>query len=153
MEHFHKYILWLNLGAILLVFWIFAMRWRHHKRYGIVFPQVSPDRIRFHEVRASGCSHKTTFTRIAGSSRCLDVTVTDDEVWVRLGFPFNIIGSMADMEHRIPRNSVISVQPSGSGRSLSLDYRDQEGRTYRLSLALQAPEDFLKALGYQSQAR
>ncbi len=151
MDHFQKYIIWLNLGAMLLVLWIFAMRWRHHKRHGIVFPQVSSDRIRFHEVRASGSSHKTTFTRLGGPAGCLQVTVTDDEVWVRSGFPFNVIGSLSDMEHRIPRASIISVQPSDSGRSLLLDYRDQQGQTHRLSLLLRGSDDFLRALGYQRQ--
>ena len=127
------------------------MYWRRHKRYGVVFPKVSPDHIRFHETGASGCSHKTTFTRFGGAARCLQVTVTDDEVWVRTGFPFNVLAFQTDLEHRIPRASIVSIQPSGSARSLLLDFRDETNQVHRLSLMLRKPGDFLVALGIKTQ--
>jgi len=151
MDQFHKYFIWLIPIWMLLVLGAFAMHWRRHKRYGVVFPQVSPDHIRFHEAGASGCSHKTTFTRFGGAARCLQVTVTDDEVWVRMGFPFNVLASQVDLEHRIPRASIVSVQPSDSGRSLLLDYRDQQSQTHRLSLVLRRPDEFLRLLSMKTQ--
>ena len=138
----------LTFVCVAALFW---SRYKQHKEHGVVFAQLSPDRIRFHETGASGCSHKTTFTRFGGASRCLQVTVTDDEVWIRTGFPFNVCASQVDLEHRISRASVLSVQPSNSGRSLLLDYRDQQGQTRRLSLVLQKADDFLRVLGYQRQ--
>jgi hypothetical protein len=77
MEQFQKYLVWLipiwMLLAVGAFAMLFAMHWRRHNRHGIVFPEVSPDRIRFHETGASGCSHKTTFTRLGGAARCLQV--------------------------------------------------------------------------------
>jgi hypothetical protein len=151
MDQFQKYFVWLIPIWMLLVLGIFAIHWRRHTRYGVVFPQVSPDHIRFHETSASGCSHKTTFTRFAGAARCLQVTVTDDEVWVRAGFPFSVLAFQTDLEHRIPRASIVSVQPSDSARSLLLDYRDEKNQAHRLSLMLRRPGDFLGALGMKTQ--
>ena len=150
MSQLHKYFILLIPVWLLLVPGLFAMHWWRHKRNGVVFPQVSPDHIRFHEAGASGCSHKTTFTRFGGAGGCLQVTVTDDEVWVRTGFPFNVLAWQVDLEHRILRASIVSVQPGDSGRLL-LDYRDKQGQPHRLSLLLRRPDEFLRVLGMRTQ--
>jgi len=147
MDQVEHYVAWLSL---LLVLAVFVMQWHREKRRRIVFPQLSPNDIRFQEVKASGCSHKTLFTRLGGASRCLQVTVTDTEVWIRLQSPFNIMASQTDLEHRISRASILSVEPSESGRTVLLHYRDPQGHTHLLSLIVRKPDEFLRILGFQS---
>jgi hypothetical protein len=69
--------------------WLFY----RHKKYGIVFPKLPPEEIRFHEGMASGRSFKTFFTRIGGARKCLRVTVTNTEVWIRPFFPICVYGA------------------------------------------------------------
>jgi hypothetical protein len=90
---------------------------------------------------------------LAGARNCLHITVTDAEVWVRSFFPFSALAQELDLEHRIPRLSITSVQPKQSAlvRTVLLDYRDECGQTHRLSLVLRKPDDFLRALDLQTE--
>jgi len=157
MQKLHEFLqhhfIWLFLFCFVWVVVGFTWRYFRHKRTGVVFPHVPPERISFEERASSGCSHKTMFTRLGGARNCLQVTVTDAEVWIRPFFPFSILAQQFDLEHRIARASITSVEPTRSAfaRTLLLDYRDERGQTHRLSLALKKPDDFLRALGLQTQ--
>jgi hypothetical protein len=148
----HNFI-WLFLFCFVWVFVAFGFLYYRHKRTGIVFPHVPPESMRFEERAASGCSYRTVFTKLGGAGNCLQVTVTDTEVWTRTFFPFSVLARQFDLEHRIPRASITSVQPKQSAfvRTILLDYRDERGQTHRLSLALKRPDDFLRALSLQTQ--
>lgn len=139
---------WLFAIWFIWVAAIFVIRHYRHKRTGIVFPPVPPERIRFDEKRASGRSCKSWFTKHGGASRCLQVTVTDTEVWVRTNFPFTALAQQCDLEHRIPKAAITNVQPKQSAfvQTVLLEYRDERGQSHQLSLNLQKPDDFLKAL-------
>ena len=138
-------VAWLVVGIV----------WRYfrHKRTGLVFPQNLQEPIRFEERAASGSSDKTWLTRIGGARHCLRVTVTDAEVWIRPFFPFNILAQEFDLEHRIARASITSIQPTQSAfvRAILVEYRDERGQPHRLTLVLKKPDDFLSALGLQTQ--
>jgi hypothetical protein len=145
------------LGSLVGVIFIatgFYLRYQHHKTHGQAFPQLEERSIRFRETKASCSSHKTTFTRLGGAKRCLEVTVTDAEVWIRAPFPHNIFALELDLEHRIPRSSIIDVRQHQSRfvNSVWLEYRNVHGATHRLSLLLQKPDDFLRALDLQPKA-
>jgi hypothetical protein len=157
MQDLHDFLqrnfIWMFLFCFVWVVVGFGWRYYRHKKTGVVFPHVSPEHIRFEERAASGCSHKTMFTRLGGARNCLQVTVTDAEVWVRPFFPFSILAQELDLEHRISRASITSVQATQSAfvRSLLLDYRDERGQSHRLSLVLRKPDEFMRALSLQSQ--
>src|SRR5262245_4847738 len=129
LEFLQHNFIWLFLFCFVWVVVGFGWRYFRHKRTGVGFPPVAPKHIRFEERAASGCSHKTMCTRLGGARNCLHVTVTDAEVWIRPVFPFIILAQQFDLEHRIPRASITSVQPKQSAfvRSLHLDYRDERG--------------------------
>ncbi len=95
----------------------FAWRGYRHWQYGISFPPLKSVQVQFHERMASGSSDKTFFSRFGGARNCLRVTVTDDEVWVRMFFPFSLIKE-ADLEYRIARECITSASsqsPSSDG--------------------------------------
>lgn len=132
--------LWVGVGI--------GWRWIRQKKSGLRFPKLPPERVRFEEWTASGSSQKTAFTRLARARNCLRITVTDDEVWVRPFFPFNLLAPELDLEHRIPRASITRVQPKEGSlyRTLLLEFQDPAGGAHRLSLNLKDPEGFLRAL-------
>jgi hypothetical protein len=135
---------------LLAAFWGFInLAWRsyRHRQRVMVFPALHSVPIRFHEGMASGKSDKSFFSRLSGASRCLSVTVTDGEVWIRPFFPFYLI-TEADLEHRIARNSIACVRLVSStfGRAVQLDFRPVDGKSRRLSLGLRNPDGFLAAL-------
>lgn len=146
-----------TLERILACFFLFCFAWVlvgftwryfRHKRHGIAFPRLNTVRVLFHEGMASGNSDKSLFSRFGGASNCLRVTVTDNEVWVRGFVPFNLI-TESDLEHRIPRDSITSVQLANSAlgrRVVLLDFRLPAGGSRRLSLFLRQPERFLATL-------
>jgi hypothetical protein len=151
-DFFQHNLTWLFLINIAWVLAVFGYLHYRHKQTGLVFPGVPPAGVRFDERTASGRSHKTLFTKLGGANRCLHVTVTDTEVWIRPLGPFNVFAQRLDLEHRIPRASITSALPQEStfGRNILLDYRDTQGQTHRLSLMLKKPDDFLKALSLQT---
>ena len=124
-----------------------AWRFYRHRQRGVSFPPLSSGQARFHEGAASGNSDKNLFSRFGGASRCLRVTVTDDEIWIRGPFPFNLI-TESDLEHRIARDAVISAQlvQSTISRRVLLDFRLPDSSKRRLSLVLRDPDGFLTAL-------
>ena len=73
-------------------------------------------------------------------------------VWIRTFFPFSILAQQFDLEHRIPRASIMSVQakPSAFAHTILLGYRDERGHIHKLSLVLKKPDDFLRALSFQT---
>lgn len=83
------------------------------------------------------------------------MTVTDTEVWLRLDFPFNVVAfaGHSDLECRIPRASIVSLQPIQSllTKSVLLSYRDEQGKTHAYSLKLRERDEFVRALGLPLQ--
>jgi hypothetical protein len=140
--------LWIFLFALGWMVVGFGWRYYRYNRRRIVFPEVSPDHFRFHERGASGHSKKTLFTRIGGARNCLQVSVTDTDVWIRMIFPLNIVAENLDLEHRILRERIINVElvPSRARKSILLEYRDPQGQIHGLSLRLRNPDAFLKEL-------
>ena len=138
----------------ILLFWFgsmmvgFGWRYYRYKRRRIVFPEVTPGEFRFHERSASGHSKKTLFTKLGGARNCLQVSVTDTEVWIRMPFPLNVLVENFDLEHRIAKETITSAElvPFGTGKSVLLEYRDQQGQVHRLSLALRNPDAFLREM-------
>ena len=136
--------------SLLAVFWLiasFAWKFYRHRKRGVVFPTLDSTQIRFNEGMASGNSDRSIFTRLGGARRCLRVTVTDHEVWIRPFFPFNLI-SESDLEHRIARDSISSARLAEStfGHRVLLDFRLADGKSRQVSLVLQKPNAFLSAL-------
>lgn len=144
---FRQHFFTLFFFALVWVIGNSAWRFYRHRQRGISFPPLKSVHVRFHEGAASGNSDKNSFSRMGGARRCLRVTVTDDEVWVRPFFPFNLI-TESDLEHRIPVSSITFAQLADSklGRRVLLNFRLPDGDSRRLSLDLREPDHFLAAL-------
>ncbi|HWB06770.1 MAG TPA: hypothetical protein VG796_27345 [Verrucomicrobiales bacterium] len=137
-------------------FWVFVLlsladlirRLVRHCRKGIRFPALNTVHVRFHESGASGNSNKSLFSRLGGASRCLRVTVTDTEVWIRSFFPFSLIME-SDLGHKISLSDITSARmiERAFGRPrVVLEFSLPDGNSRQLSLTLRNPSAFLTAL-------
>ncbi|HET6387061.1 MAG TPA: hypothetical protein VFJ58_27050 [Armatimonadota bacterium] len=124
----------------------------YRSRKGAFFPAPLPDGVRFDERWTSGRSLRNLVTRSGGASRCLRVSVTDDEIWIRLEPPlqFGFMPEILDLEHRIEASQAPSTRllkgliPLSRDR-VRLDYCDSDGRSRAFELLLRDPEAFMAA--------
>jgi hypothetical protein len=139
------FAVWAVLFVVML-----AWRWHQYQERGVTFPDIDPISIRYRETSASGCSHKSVWTRLGGASNCLTVTVTDSEVWIRSWFLLEVLaGHQFDLIHRIPRTSFTAARRKSpdSPRNVILEFRDTQGEPHRIELILRKGDEFLRVLG------
>ena len=131
-----------GLGAAL------AIMIARHRRFGKVFPPLDPDQVLYREGWASARSHLNWRTRHCSAGGCVWVAVTNTEVRVWLPFPFSVFAYETDLEHCFPRRAINGIEERRHwlGRSLLIDYLDQDQEPRRIELQLRRPSDFLKAL-------
>jgi len=82
--------------------------YKRRQRYPL-FPDEAEVTILHKENMASGRSHKSIFTKFGGAQNCLKIIVTNDELWVTSWFPFLLLVDKIDLEHRIPKTSILKV--------------------------------------------
>lgn len=127
-------VLILFVGAFLWVFGCMAfMLWRRKNREPH-FPDRDEVNILFEEHWTSGNSHKSLFTRLGGADHCLCVTVTDDELWVAPHFPFSAFAAKFDLDHRVHRDTITSVEQNGKKTRVTFAIEDGDQRTITLRL-------------------
>ncbi|PHR95250.1 MAG: hypothetical protein COA78_30495 [Blastopirellula sp.] len=114
------------------------------KKQGPQFPSRDAVNILFEERWTSGNSDKTLFTKLGGASNCLRVVVTDNELWVTLHFPFNIMAKYSDLDHRINRDQITSVEQQGKLTLITFSLED--GKQRMLGLGLRNAEQFCSLL-------
>lgn len=104
----------------------------------------------FVERFASGNSHKTFLTRLAGASRCLTVIVTGSELAITTFFPFTVFAGFYDLEHVIPRNRIIRIEERGA--IVDIEFFDPAGSSAKFTLRLGRTGEFLRALRTRPEA-
>lgn len=109
---------------------------------GVIEPP--PGEIVFDESYASARSHKSTFTRLGGGSRCMRISVTNKALFVRPHFPFSLMGFDADLIHAIPFTSVIDISEVSHGGASAIAVKFGEGQ--QLDLVLKRKAEFWAAL-------
>lgn len=113
-----------------------------------MFPAI-PDAV-FIETAASGHSNRAWYTKLGGASRCLVVAVTGTRLLIHPRFPFNLmfLPEIYGLEHDVAAERVTRAEV-GYDRpgSVRLEFRDSDDRLQDVTLYLQKPSDFVKALG------
>ena len=148
MREHPLWILGLFLAAIVVNGVGFLWQLRRYRKAAITFPKVDLRDAIFHEEFVSGQSLKNLQTRMGGASRCLKVTVTASEVWVRSFGPFSVFTFAHDLVHRIPRQDIVRIEPlkSLAGGLVRLEFRKPDGELCRLNLWFRDPQRFVSAL-------
>jgi hypothetical protein len=139
-------LFWGDVAVWVLVFAWLAWRYVNMIRDA---PHIKKIDIVYQEWTASGCSQRNFLTKIGGARNALRLVVTKEILWVTSWFPFSIIASIWDLEHAVPRRSIVRVEPSHFfGRQTFLvTFTDKAGKLRTLRLAPRRPDAFLKSLG------
>ncbi len=118
--------------------------WKRMKRG--LFPKQDPTSILFEEKTASGRSHKNWYTKLGGAQNCLRILLTPKELWITPIFPFSALGGVFDLDHRIKRSDILSIE-SGSiwfRKSAIVTYRDDAGVSLKVEVVPKNLETFLE---------
>lgn len=157
MEHFFednfKLLMILSLvwcALVVLVSIIYRARKRKRK---LGIPEFE---LTFSEKRVSGFSHKSTLTKLGGTSNCLVIELSRNALVIRAMFPFNLmfLPEFYDLEHYIPKDKIKRVQPEdneGQGHRVLIEF-EEDGREKRVELILRKRQEFLRALGSLPEA-
>jgi hypothetical protein len=70
--------------------------------------------------------------------------VTDDELWILPHFPFSAFAGRCDLDHRIARDAIKSIEKSG--RKVTVEFATEEFQTRKVELRLRNPDGFLAAI-------
>ena len=112
-------------------------------------PRFQKNDILYQEWFASGSSMKNILTQLGGARSCLRLVVTKDWLWVTSWFPFSLIAPFYDLEHVIPLNRIINIEPKQrfGRRVVRLTYADTNGEPHSLRLVPKDGEGFLRVIG------
>ena len=105
----------------------------------------------FEERWTSGSSHKSLFTRMGGANNCLRVTVTNDELWVTIHFPFSAFAAQFDLDHPVRCDAITKIERTGKivrvtflmencGEERTIVLRLRNADAFCNSLQFRAPE-------------
>lgn len=75
------------------------------------FPKLNTSGFDFSEDMASGYSTQSKKTQMGGAKNVLRIRVTKDELWLTTNIFFAFIAGRFDLLHKIPIQSIISVNP------------------------------------------
>jgi hypothetical protein len=144
--------IWFFVGVVLMA----RQSRKARKQVRKIFPEAVPGRLLFHEKWASGRSLKSIRTAFGGSSRTLEVAVTEHELWLRLSFPVCLLfsGAEQDLLHRIRLNEFRSVKlvKSVTWSGVELEFLDDAGDSHRLQLSLRNVDEFLKMVPLRTES-
>jgi hypothetical protein len=141
------FIVWL---VVLLITWPpwFWFSVQSRRTRGEPLVPMPPAGASFCERGASGRARGNIF---GNAHNCLQVAITDDELWITPTFPFNLIApyGLMGLEYRTPKSRVSRAERRASwlGTSVVLDIlQPTEGKAHTVELRLKSPDAFLAAL-------
>lgn len=105
----------------------------------------------FNENWVSGSSRKNFLTRIGGAGKCLKVSVNKEEFYIRPFFPFQFLflPELLDLEHRISRKNVRSIQSSSDfvdNHTTKIAFTTVGGKLREFDLYLNNEDEFTSLL-------
>jgi hypothetical protein len=115
------------------------------RREGLVF--VPTGICSFRETAVSGRSCDAPLVRIGGATRCLTVTVTEDELWVAPAFPISAFARVRGLVNRVPLLRIHLMEKlAGRKANIRLEYTGQDGWCRCVELKLRNPSAFIDAV-------
>jgi hypothetical protein len=126
----------------------FSYLFYKRRKRGSLFPEVATDDIIFTERTASGCSHKSMFTKFGGATNCLKIVITNNELWTTSWLPFSLFIEKLDMEHRIRKDRILSIekQKTLSGTSFIIHFETDNHSEKTIQLYPKNPIAFSRAM-------
>lgn len=140
-----KYFFYIWMAGFLFFVAKFIQLYLAKRKKGSLFPDLENQKILYRENFASG---RSLAEKNGWASNILKIIVTEDELWITSGFPFNIFLNQWDLEHRIQRDRIFSIIPKKSFlfRSYILKFTDSQGVPKTLELIPKKRNEFERAL-------
>ena len=109
-----------------------------------IFPDINSVTVRYRDKTALGYSTKSWQTKIGGTSRAIDIVVTDKELWLKSFLLLAGITQQHDLVHRIPLTRIIRVKEKGS--EIILDFKNDKGEKKQVVINTRDKAEFLRTL-------
>lgn len=111
----------------------------------LIFPRA--DMPVFQESFASGRGCDSFLMRLGGARRCLLITVTEDELWIRPVGPLVAFARLWGLLHRVPLTHVHQMERLvGKRANIRLEYSGADGWCRCVELLLRNPTAFVEAV-------
>ena len=109
-----------------------------------IFPDINLVTVRYRDKTALGYSTKSWQKKIGGTSRAIDIVVTDKELWLKSFLLLAGITQQHDLVHKIPLNRIIRVKEKGS--EIILDFKNDKGEKKQVVINTRDKAEFLRTL-------
>lgn len=137
---------YLILTGIPSILWFVSVR----RKYKKTFPNPEPAQILYRDKRASGYSLKNLLTKIGGARGCLEITVGDGELWIRLSLPFRYLytGGEFDVAHRVKLDAILKMEKvtQFGMDGMRVEFADETSAIHRIVLFPRKLQDFEEAV-------
>jgi hypothetical protein len=118
--------------------------WSIYTRYtgakkGVYFHSKNREEVLYRESMVSGLSRDGVMGSLGmnAARSCLNVTITQDDIYIAVLFPFWLFAACMGLERRIRKRDIISLLPRESwfGRErLQIIYRSDDGKQHTFEL-------------------
>lgn len=111
-----------------------------------IFPDINSVTVRYRDKTALGYSTKSWQTKIGGTSRAIEIVVTDKELWLKSFLLLAGITQQHDLVHKICLTSIIRVKEKGS--EIILDFKNATGEKKQVVINTRDKAEFLRTLNH-----
>ena len=140
----------MNEGTIFLIVWcivtaiLIMILYKRGKKALSIFPPIETVRVLYRDKSASGYSTKSFKTKIGGSSKTLEIVVTDKELWLTSKLLLASIGESHDLLHKIALDNIEQVERNG--KKVTVNFKNDSGEAKQVVLWTKRIDDFIKVL-------
>lgn len=109
-----------------------------------IFPDINSVTVKYRDKTALGYSTKSWQTKIGGTSRALDIVVTDNELWLKSFLLFAGITQQHDLLHKISLKKITRIKENG--KEITLDFVNVKGEKKQVVINTRDKAEFLSSL-------
>ncbi len=109
-----------------------------------IFPDINSVTVKYRDKTALGYSTKSWQTKIGGTSRALDIVVTDNELWIKSFLLFAGITQQHDLLHKISLKKITRIKENG--KEITLDFINLKGEKKQVVINTRDKAEFLNSL-------
>ncbi len=140
----------MNGQTVLFLCWcvvmltMFYLAYTRGKKAIAIFPDIETVLVKYRDRSASGHSTRTLMTRLGGTSRGLDIVVTDSELWLKCPLLFASFLQQYEMLHRVPLKNIVNVERVKE--TVAIEFTSEAGSLTKVVLTTKRPDELVAAL-------
>jgi hypothetical protein len=137
-------------GKIFLIVWFVAtgiiifVLYKKGRKALSIFPPIEKENVLYRDKSASGYSTKSLRTKLGGSSKTLEIVVTDKELWLTSKLLLASIGESHDLLHKISLDNIEKIERNGT--KFTINFKTDTGEAKQVVLCPKQIDKFIKVL-------